>query len=47
MIGTVEVFFLIIIALIYLAVPLITLVIVIVINQRLKNIKDLVKSQQE
>jgi ABC-type arginine transport system permease subunit len=47
MIGTVEVFFLIIIALIYLAIPLITLVIVIVINQRLKNIEDLVKSQQE
>lgn len=47
MVGTVELFFLIIIALIYLAIPLITLVMVIVISQRIKNIEDLVKSRQD
>ncbi len=47
MVGTVELFFLIIIALIYLAIPLITLVMVIVISQRLKNIEELVKSRQD
>jgi hypothetical protein len=47
MIGSVELFIILILALIYLAVPLVTLDLVLRINQRLKNIEENLKPDQE
>jgi hypothetical protein len=47
MIGSVELFIILILALIYLAVPLVTLYLVLRINQRLKNIEENLKPDQE
>jgi hypothetical protein len=47
MIGSVELFIILVLALIYLAVPLVTLYLVLRINQRLKNIEENLKPDQE
>jgi len=47
MIGNVELFILLIISLIYLGIPLVTLVVVIMIYQRLKHIEELINRPQE
>lgn len=47
MIGSVEFLIILILALIYLAVPLVSLYLVIRINQRLKNIEENLKPDQE
>jgi hypothetical protein len=47
MIGSVELFIILIISLIYLGIPLVTLVMVIMINQRLKHVEDLIDRPQE
>jgi len=47
MVGSVELLILLVFSLIYLAIPLVTLVIVIRMSQRLSNIELLIKSRQE
>lgn len=45
MLGSVEVLILLVFALIYLAIPLVTLVMVIRVNQRLADLEELIKSR--
>jgi hypothetical protein len=47
MVGSAELLILLVFSLIYLAIPLVTLVIVIRMSQRLSNIEQLIKSRQE
>jgi hypothetical protein len=46
MIGSVELLILVVFSLFYLAIPLVTLFMVIKINQRLRNLEDLSNSRQ-
>ena len=46
MIGSVELLIVLVFSLLYLAIPLVTLVMVIKINQRLRKLEDLINSRQ-
>jgi hypothetical protein len=45
MLGSVEVLILLVFALIYLAIPFVTLIMVIKVNQRLADLEELIKSR--
>jgi hypothetical protein len=45
MLGSVELLILLVFSLIYLAIPFVTLIMVIRVNQRISNLEDLIKSR--
>jgi hypothetical protein len=45
MLGSVELLILLVFSLVYLAIPFVTLIIVIKVNQRLADLEDLIKSR--